>query len=69
MSFNQKFLAGESYGDERKSSASFFNDPAKIAADLLRDYAGLRSQITPAEIVGLVKELLSKGEPLDDKKG
>ncbi|KAK1593424.1 linoleate diol synthase [Colletotrichum navitas] len=69
MSFDQKFMAGETYGDERKSSASFFSDPTKVATDLLKDYAGLRSQTSPAELAGLIKELLQKGQPLDDKKG
>ncbi|WQF78857.1 Putative cytochrome P450, hem peroxidase superfamily, hem peroxidase, animal-type [Colletotrichum destructivum] len=69
MSFDQKFMAGDTYGDERKSSANFFSDPTKVAADILKDYVGLRSQTTPAELVGLIKELLQKGEPLDDKKG
>ncbi|CAM1509632.1 Fc.00g033710.m01.CDS01 [Cosmosporella sp. VM-42] len=69
MSFYEKFQAGEAYGEGEKSSANFFSDPAKIAADLLKDYAGLRNQASPAEIAGLVKELLQKGEPLDDKKG
>lgn len=69
MTYNQKFQAGESYGDERKSTSNFFSDPTKVAADLLKDYVGLRSQTTPAEIAGLIKELTQKGEPLDDKKG
>lgn len=67
--FTQKFQAGESYGDARQDSANFFNDPAKIAADILKDYVSVRGQTSPAELVGLIKELLSKGEPLDDKKG
>lgn len=69
MSFDQKFMAGDTYGDERKSSANFFSDPAKVAADILKDCVGVRGQTTPAELVGLIKELLQKGEPLDDKKG
>uniref|UniRef100_A0A0L0MYV5 linoleate 8R-lipoxygenase n=1 Tax=Tolypocladium ophioglossoides (strain CBS 100239) TaxID=1163406 RepID=A0A0L0MYV5_TOLOC len=69
MSFDEKFQAGEAYGDGRKGSANFFADPAKIAADILKDYAGIRSQASLTEITGLIKSLLEKGEPLDDKKG
>ena len=69
MSYNEKFQAGEAYGEASKSSSNFFSDPAKVAADLLKDYAGLRGQASPTEIAALVKELLQKGEPLDDKKG
>ncbi|OHW97456.1 linoleate diol synthase [Colletotrichum incanum] len=69
MSFDQKFMVGENYGDERKSSANFFSDPTKVATDLLKDYVGLRSQTSPAELAALIKELLQKGQPLDDKKG
>ncbi|KAF6789665.1 linoleate diol synthase [Colletotrichum sojae] len=69
MSFDQKFLAGESYGDERKGSNNFFADPMKVATDVLKDLGGVRSQTSAVEIAGLIKELLQKGEPLDDKKG
>ncbi|KAI1106136.1 heme peroxidase [Jackrogersella minutella] len=68
--YKEKFQAGEAYGDTEKESTDFsFSDPAKIAADLLKECEGLRSQASPAEIAGLVKELLQKGKPLDDKKG
>ncbi|KAL0943400.1 linoleate diol synthase [Colletotrichum truncatum] len=69
MAFNTKFQAGESYGDERNASSNFFADPAKVAADLMKDLVGLKNQISIVELTGLIKELLSKGEPLDDKKG
>ncbi|KAI3317044.1 heme peroxidase [Xylariaceae sp. AK1471] len=70
MTSDEKFQAGEAYGDERKQSASsFLSDPVKVATDLLKDYAGLRSQASPQEIAGLIKELTTKGQPLDDKKG
>lgn len=69
MSFNEKYQGGESYSDPKKSSANLLFDPAKLAADLLKDYAGVRSQASLADIADLVKELMSKGQPLDDKKG
>ncbi|KAK7422650.1 hypothetical protein QQX98_001438 [Neonectria punicea] len=69
MSVNEKYQAGETYGEARKSSSSLLDDPAKLAADLLKDYAGLRSQVSVTEVAGLIKELLQKGQPLDDKKG
>jgi linoleate 10R-lipoxygenase len=69
MSQNEKYQAGEAYGDTEKSSSNFFADPLKVAKDLLKDYAGLRSEVSPTEIAGLIKELFEKGEPLDDRKG
>lgn len=68
-SSDEKFQAGASYGDDEKSSASFFSDPVKVAADILKDYASVRSQTSQAELVGVIKSLLQKGQPLDDKKG
>jgi linoleate 10R-lipoxygenase len=65
-----KFQAGEAYADPRRqSSAKFLADPVKVATNLLKDYAGLRSQASPQEIVELIKQLTNPTEPLDDKKG
>lgn len=69
MSFNEKFQAGESYGETRKGSSSIFSDPLKLATDLLRDYSGVRSQVSVQELASLIQGLIQKGEPLDDKKG
>lgn len=70
MVSDAKFQAGEAYGDPpRQSSDKFLSDPVKVAADLLKDYAGVRNQASASEIVDLVKQLLNPGEPLDDKKG
>lgn len=70
MASEEKFQAGEAYGDpQRQSSDSFLSDPVKVATDLLKDYAGLRSQASLPEIVDLIKGLMNPGEPLDDKKG
>lgn len=68
-SLNEKFQAGESYGDSRKDSENFFSDPTKVAADILKDYVSVRGQTSQAELLGVIKSLLNKGEPLDDKKG
>lgn len=68
-SIYDKFQAGEAYAEEEKKSSNFFSDPVRVATDLLKDYAGLRSETSPAELAGLVKELLQKGEPLNDKNG
>ncbi|KPM36966.1 Psi-producing oxygenase A [Neonectria ditissima] len=69
MSVNEKYQAGETYGEGRKSSSSLLDDPTKLATDLLKDFAGLRSQVSVPEVAGLIKELMQKGQPLDDKKG
>lgn len=69
MSFDEKYQDGEAYGDAKKASNNIFADPLKLANDLLRDYAGVRSQASVSDLLGLIKELMNKGEPLDDKKG
>lgn len=69
MSFDEKYQDGEAYGDAKKAPSNIFADPLKLATDLLRDYAGVRNQASLPELLGLIKELLNKGEPLDDKKG
>lgn len=69
MASNAKFQAGEEYGEARKGPTNFLSDPVAIATDLLKDYAGVRSEASLPEIVGIIKELLAEGQPLDDKKG
>ncbi|KAI8623543.1 heme peroxidase [Xylariaceae sp. FL1651] len=70
MASNEKYQAGEAYGEGRtQPSSSFLSDPVKVATDLLKDYSGLRSTASVQEIVGLIKELMNPGQPLDDKKG
>lgn len=68
-SLTEKFQAGESYGDDEQDHSNFFSDPVKVAADILKDYVSVRGQTSQAELVGVIKDLLRKGEPLDDKKG
>jgi hypothetical protein len=69
-SFTEKFQAGESYKDTSKEDpSSLLDNPEKLVADLMKDFAGVRSQASPADLLALVKQLLSKGQPLDDKKG
>jgi linoleate 10R-lipoxygenase len=70
MSFNEKYQAGESYKDTSKEDPSgLLDNPEKLVADLIKDYSGVRSQASPADLLALVKQLLQKGQPLDDKKG
>ncbi len=70
MVSEEKFQAGEAYADPQQQSASdFLSDPVKVATDLLKDYSGIRSQASVQDIVGLIKELMNPGQPLDDKKG
>ncbi|KAI8717961.1 Linoleate 8R-lipoxygenase [Fusarium sp. LHS14.1] len=69
-SFNEKFQAGESYGDARTGSTSLLDDPIKLATDIIKEYGGVRSQASIPELAELIKELtIEKGKPLDDKKG
>jgi hypothetical protein len=69
MSFDEKYQAGESYKTSKEDPSSLLDNPEKLVADLMKDFAGVRSQASPAELLGLVKQLLQKGQPLDDKKG
>lgn len=69
MSFDEKYQAGESYKTSKEDTSSLLDNPEKLVADLMKDFAGVRSQASPAELLGLVKQLLQKGQPLDDKKG
>ncbi|KAM0207497.1 hypothetical protein ACHAQD_012015 [Fusarium lateritium] len=69
MSFDEKYQAGESYKTSKEDPSSLLDNPEKLVADLMKDFAGVRSQANPAQLLGLVKELLQKGQPLDDKKG
>ena len=69
MGDNSKFQAGEEFGEGRPRPTKFLADPVAVATDLLKDYAGLRSEASLPQIVGLIKELMAEGEPLDDKNG
>jgi len=62
-----KFQAGESYADEEDGPAYTFDDPAKIAQDLLKELAAVGSQVSMTEVIGILQGLTQK--PLDDKKG
>ncbi|KAK1761591.1 Psi-producing oxygenase A [Echria macrotheca] len=67
MASTEKFQAGESYGDQKKAAAYSLDDPVKIAQDLLKELASVRSQVTPHDLVEIIRSLTEK--PLDDKKG
>jgi hypothetical protein len=70
VSSDEKYQAGEDYGDVRtQSTDSFLADPLKVAKDILKDLSGVHGQATVQDIVGLITQLTHPGEPLDDKKG
>ncbi|KAM3502672.1 hypothetical protein MY11210_008996 [Beauveria gryllotalpidicola] len=70
MSFNEKYQAGESYGDAPKGTkATYLDDPVATATAILRDYAGARDAATLPQLIDLIKSLNSDGEPSDDRKG
>jgi hypothetical protein len=69
MSFDEKFQAGEAYGDSKGSSPDL-GDPVKLATAILKDYSGVRSRISVTELASVIKTMLfDKGKPLDDKNG
>ncbi|KAK5651915.1 hypothetical protein OQA88_11574 [Cercophora sp. LCS_1] len=67
MSFNEKFQAGESYADEEPEAPYSLDDPVRIAQDLIKELASVKSQISPTDVVAIIQGLAVK--PLDDKKG
>lgn len=46
----------------------FWEDPVRVATDILKDYAGARCEASLQELIGLVKSLKNEG-PADDRKG
>ncbi|KAF5138262.1 Psi-producing oxygenase A [Metarhizium anisopliae] len=69
MSFEKKFQAGETYGDPRTESSHFMTDAADIAEYIWNNAVGVQNRTSKKEIIELLRELLHKGEPIDDKKG
>lgn len=68
--FNEKYQAGESYAEAPKvTKANFFSDPVRAATDIFKDCASAGLAVSLPELIQLVKSLLSKGEPVDDRKG
>ncbi|KAK4442291.1 heme peroxidase [Podospora aff. communis PSN243] len=62
-----KFQAGEAYADEEDGPAYTFEDPAKIAQDLMKELASVGSNVSLPEVIAILQGLTQK--PLDDKKG
>ncbi|PHH86123.1 hypothetical protein CDD83_10692 [Cordyceps sp. RAO-2017] len=71
MAAEDKFQAGEAYGNGRAEAVDLSHDPVEIATDLLKHSVSLRSQVSVSEAANLISDLLHAGvgEPLDDKKG
>lgn len=69
MAFDEKYQAGEPYADTpKRPNPSFLEDPVQVATEILKDYAGARSEVTLPELISLVKSLKSGG-PVDDRQG
>ncbi|KAK0625776.1 linoleate diol synthase [Immersiella caudata] len=62
-----KFQAGETYADEEDGPAYTFEDPARIAQDLMKELVAVGSQVSLTEVIAILQGLTQK--PLDDKKG
>lgn len=68
--FTDKYQAGESYADTpMPTKANFFADPVKAAGEIIRDLVGSRLAISRTELIQLLRSLVTKGEPVDDRKG
>lgn len=63
-----KYQAGEDYGDAKQRSDNFFADPKAVSLALLADLKAVHGKYEPSKLLPLVKQLLKKGEPLDDKE-
>lgn len=66
MSF-LKFQAGEAYAEEEAGPGYSFEDPARIAADLMKELASVGSQISLPDVINILQGLTQK--PLNDKSG
>ncbi|KAI8959978.1 heme peroxidase [Daldinia sp. FL1419] len=69
MPSDEKFQAGEAYGDGDNGPTNYFANPTKIATDILADGKGLKGKVSIKELVNLIEELIQVGQPMDDKKG
>ncbi|WPH03723.1 Hypothetical protein R9X50_00660600 [Acrodontium crateriforme] len=70
MSFDEKYQAGEAYGEAPKPTPSgFFSDPVAAATAILRDYAGARCEATLPQLINLIKSLTMPDTLIDDRKG
>jgi hypothetical protein len=69
MAPDDKYQDGETYRDASKDTGPVYSldDPTKIVQDLVKELASVRKEVTPVELIGIVKSL--KEHPLDDKKG
>lgn len=66
MASIERFQAGERYGEDEDLRYSL-DDPAALARGVLKELAGVRTQVSPSELIGIIKTL--KEKPLDDRKG
>lgn len=71
MSFDEKYQAGASYGNEevKPTTMNLLADPVNFATTILKDYAGARSGVSLSDMIALLKSLKNSGEPADDRKG
>jgi len=66
MASVERFQAGERYGEDEELAYSL-SDPVDLARGILKELAGVRTQVSLSELVGIIKTL--KEKPLDDRKG
>ena len=66
MALVERFQAGERYGEDEDLAYSLDN-PADLARGILKELAGVRTQVSLSELIGIIKTL--KEKPLDDRKG
>lgn len=78
MSTDEKYQAGEAYGDSEEEPSGLLANASSLAKYLWNtnavaryfwsNSAGVEHQVTPKELGDLITGLAQKGQPLDDKK-
>ncbi|KAK3389209.1 heme peroxidase [Podospora didyma] len=66
MSSDEKFQAGESYGDNDEPKYSLAN-PIPLAQAVVTELAAVNKQVSVTDVIAIIQSLTQK--PLDDKKG
>ena len=68
--FDAKVEMGDSYqGETKKPRLNFLADPKAVIQELLADGAAIRQKFNIFDLEPLLKDLVNKGAPLDDKTG
>lgn len=68
--FNEKYHAGDTYGEDEKAedgTGYSLDEPAELVAGIIKELAGVGTQVTPVEVAKVLKSM--KQKPIDDRSG